>query len=202
MKYILKVILFVLLIMLVAGLVFGFAFKNKNIDDKKFDNLAFVDEWSLMFGTGENALLINQDTQSIIVDDMSIAGSGGDFTEFKCNDKTFVDKIMIRFSVNNDVWNAPNVSGGDIYGNFENRTYEYNGNKLYKNMYSDYYNANKLSLNLKSGDCISIMSIDITFMMPESLKIFDDFCAGKIDATEHVKLFKYVLSLNIPILIK
>lgn len=176
---------------------------NKNAEVAEItDVLSFADEWSLTAGTGENALVINQDTKELLLDDLSIPDTGGEVKEFKCNDKTFVDKIMIRFSVNNDVWNAQNITGFDIRGNVENRTYDYGGNSLYKNMYSNYYNANKDSLNLKSGDCIATLSIDISFMTPESLKIWEDMFLGKVNITDYTKLSNYIVSINIPIIKK
>lgn len=176
---------------------------NKNAEvTEKSDVLSFADEWSLTAGSGENALIINQDTKELLLDDMSIPDTGGEVKEFKYNDKTFVDKIMIRFSVNNDVWNAQNITGFDIRGNVENRTYDYGGNSLYKNMYSNYYNANKDSLNLKSGDCIATLSIDISFMTPESLKIWEDMFLGKVNITDYTKLSNYIVSINIPIIKK
>lgn len=176
---------------------------NKNTEvTEKSDVLSFVDKWSLTAGTGENALIINQNTKELLLDDMSIPDLGGEVKEFKCNDKTFVDKIMIRFSVNNEIWNAQNITGFDIRGNVENRTYDYGSNVLYKNMYSNYYNSNKESLNLKSGDCIATMSIEISFMTPESLKIWDDMFLGNLNITDYAKLSNYIVSINIPIIKK
>lgn len=176
---------------------------NKNTEvSEKSDILSFAEKWSLTAGTGENALIINQNTKELLLDDLSIPDTGGEVKEFKCNDKTFADKILIRFSVNNEVWNAQNITGFDIRGNVENRTYDYGSNTLYKNMYSNYYNANKDTLNLKSGDCIATLSIDISFMTPESLKIWDDMFLGNLNITDYAKLSNYIVSINIPIIKK
>lgn len=202
MKYILKVILIILLIMLVAGLLFGFVFKDKNIDDKKTNILDFANEWSLTAGTGDSALTINQDTKSIIIDNMSLPGKGGDITEFKCNDKTFADKIRISFSVNDIVWNAQNIGTMELHGDLFNKCYNFHEYTLFDNLFSNYYNSNKDTLNLKSGDCIATMLIEISFIMPESLQIYEDMYAGNLNMIEYVELSNYVYSVNIPILIK
>lgn len=202
MKYILKVILIILLIMLVAGLLFGFVFKDKKGEGDSSTLLNFAEEWSLTSGTGDSALIINQDTKSIIIDDMSVSGNGGEIIEFKCNEKTFADKIRISFTVNDNVWKATRIGTMEFHSNLENKTYIFHGYELFENMFFSFYNSNKDTLNLKSGDCIATMLIEITFIMPESLQLYEDLYAGKLNIIDYVELSNYVYSVNIPILIK
>lgn len=206
MKYILKIILIILVIGIAFGIFAGmtnwfsdFSFKPDN-SSSLFE---FADKWQIIAGTGENALHINQDTKAIYVNDLSQKGKGGVLTNFKCDDTTFVDKILVTFLGNSDVWNVGNMNSMTLHGNYEKKIYEFHGYELYENPFVDYYNANKSNLNIQSGSVLGSMQFDITFMFPEYMKKYDELMSGNLS-----KIFEYesmgsnyVNSIIIPIIL-